>query len=173
MGDTPLARELPLDSESDRFALHEKARQIFGAREGDILMEHLPPAGWSHLASKDDLELTRVVLREEIREVRIELKTDMAELRAELRAEMADLRTELRTEMSELRAELKTEMAELRAELKTDMAELRAELKTEMSDLRTEIERGFRGQTWKLLTTMISSNAAMIAAFGFIVSSLR
>jgi len=122
-----------LDSESDRFALHEKARQIFGAREGDILMEHLPPAGWSHLVSKDDLELNRVVLREEIREVRTELKTEMAELRTELKTEMAELRTELKTEM----------------------------------------ERSFRNQTWKLLTAIISSNAATLAVMGFMITSVK
>lgn len=111
-----------MESESDRFVLHNKVREVLGNREGDILMEHLPPAGWSHLASKDDLEITRVVLRED---------------------------------MSELRTELKTEMAELRGELCSQM------------------ERGFRAQTWKMMTAMISSNAAMIAAVGFIVSSMR
>ena len=122
-----------MEPESDRFALHEKVRQVLGDREGDILMEHLPPAGWSHLVSKDDLELNRVVLREEIREVR----------------------TELRTEMAELRTELKTEMAELRTELKTEM------------------ERSFRNQTWKLLTAIISSNAATLAVMGFMITSVK
>ncbi len=155
-----------MDSASDRFVLHDKVRQVLGTREGDIPMEHLPPSGWSHLVSKDDLELTRVVLREEMVELRAELKTEMAELRTELKTEMAELRTELKTEMAELRTELKADMAELRTELKTEMAELRTELKTEM-------ERGFRAQTWRLMTAMISSNAAMIGALGFIVSSLR
>ena len=155
-----------MEPESDRFALHEKVRQVLGDREGDILMEHLPPAGWSHLVSKDDLELNRVVLREEIREVRTELRTEMAELRTELKTEMAELRTELKTEMAELRTELKTEMAELRTELKTEMAELRTELKTEM-------ERSFRNQTWKLLTAIISSNAATLAVMGFMITSVK
>ena len=133
-----------MEPESDRFALHEKVRQVLGDREGDILMEHLPPAGWSHLVSKDDLELNRVVLREEIREVRTELKTEMAELRTELKTEMAELRTELKTEMAELRTELKTEM-----------------------------ERSFRNQTWKLLTAIISSNAATLAVMGFMITSVK
>ena len=122
-----------MEPESDRFALHEKVRQVLGDREGDILMEHLPPAGWSHLVSKDDLELNRVVLREEIREVRTELKTEMAELRTELKTEMAKLRTELKTEM----------------------------------------ERSFRNQTWKLLTAIISSNAATLAVMGFMITSVK
>ena len=122
-----------MEPESDRFALHEKVRQVLGVREGDILMEHLPPTGWSHLVSKDDLELNRVVLREEIREVRTELKTEMAEIRTELKTEMAELRTELKTEM----------------------------------------ERSFRNQTWKLLTAIISSNAAALAVMGFMITSVK
>lgn len=86
-------------------------------------MEHLPPVGWSHLASKDDLALTRVELREE---------------------------------MGELRATLRTEMAELR---------------NEMAGLRGDVERGFRNQTWKMMTALISSNAVMVAAIGLMVNA--
>lgn len=112
-----------MESESDRFALHDKVRQVLGPREGDILMEHLPPVGWSHLASKDDLALTRVELREE---------------------------------MGELRATLRTEMAEIR---------------NEMAGLRGDVERGFRNQTWKMMTALISSNAVMVAAIGLMVNA--
>jgi hypothetical protein len=38
-----------------------------------VIMEHLPPAGWSHLATKQDVELVR---------------TEMQVLRAELKEEM-------------------------------------------------------------------------------------
>jgi ribosomal protein L29 len=69
-------------------------------------MEHLPPAGWSHLATKDDVALSVAVLRSEIAELRTELKTDMAELRIELKTEIADLRTETRTGFSLLRADM-------------------------------------------------------------------
>jgi hypothetical protein len=95
--------------ENDRWALHQKARECFGEREGDILMEHLPPAGWSHLATKDDVALSAAVLR-----------TEMAELRTDLKTEMAELRTELKTNMAELRTELKTDMAALRTDMHKD-----------------------------------------------------
>ncbi|MEY4633169.1 MAG: hypothetical protein RLZ18_541 [Actinomycetota bacterium] len=58
-------------------------------------MEHLPPAGWSHLATKDDVALSAAMLR-----------TEMAELRTELKTEIADLRTETRTGFSLLRADM-------------------------------------------------------------------
>jgi hypothetical protein len=65
-------------------------------------MEHLPPAGWSHLATKDDVALSAAVLRTEMADIRLE----MAELRTELKTEIADLRTETRTGFSLLRADM-------------------------------------------------------------------
>jgi hypothetical protein len=66
-------------------------------------MEHLPPAGWSHLATKDDVTMARVDLRAEI-----------AQMTAELRLEMAEMKAELRQEMTEIKAELKAEIADIR-----------------------------------------------------------
>jgi hypothetical protein len=66
-------------------------------------MEHLPPAGWSHLATKDDVTMARV----------------------DLRAEMAQMTADLRLEMSEMKSELRQEMAEIKAELKADIADVR------------------------------------------------
>lgn len=65
-------------------------------------MEHLPPAGWSHLATKDDVALSAAVLRTEMADIRVELKNEMADIRVE----MAELRTELKTEMSTLRTDM-------------------------------------------------------------------
>jgi len=119
--------------ENDRWALHQKARECFGEREGDILMEHLPPAGWSHLATKDDVALSTAVLRTEMADIRVELKTEMADIRVE--------------------------MAELRTELKTEMSTLRTELKTDMAALRTDMHKDFRNQTWKMIAAMGSIQA--------------
>ena len=103
-------------------------------------MEHLPPAGWSHLASKDDLALTTGVLR---------------------------------TEIAEVRTELKLEIAELRTELKQDMAQLRTELKQDMAQLRIDMEKGFRSQTWKMMTAIGASQAVSVAVMAAMVNSLR
>ena len=67
--------------ETDRWILHSRIREVLGNREGDILMEHLPPAGWSHLATKDDVTMAK-----------LELRAEMAEIKAELRADIADVR---------------------------------------------------------------------------------
>ena len=138
-------------TEHDKRLLHNRLCDTIGTEEADILMEHLPPAGWSHLATKDDITLSGAVLRTEV----------------------AELRTELKTEIAELRTELKSEIAEVRAELKTEIAELRVELKTDMAGLRVEMERGFRSQTWKMVTAMIASQGISVAIMAAMVNSLR
>lgn len=67
--------------ETDRWILHSRIREVLGNREGDILMEHLPPAGWSHLATKDDVTMTKLELRQEMGEIKAELKADIADIR--------------------------------------------------------------------------------------------
>ena len=67
--------------ETDRWILHSRIREVLGNREGDILMEHLPPAGWSHLATKDDVTMAKLELRAEMVEIKAELKADIAEVR--------------------------------------------------------------------------------------------
>ena len=42
-------------TESQRFALHSKLKSNLGDDMGTLLMEHLPPSGWSDVAQKSDL----------------------------------------------------------------------------------------------------------------------
>ncbi len=70
-----------------------------GVEVADIIMEHLPPAGWSDLATRQDVAEQGLLLRSELR-------GEMANLRDEIRGEMAELRDELRGEISELRKEM-------------------------------------------------------------------
>ena len=67
--------------ETDPWILHSRIREVLGNREGDILMEHLPPAGWSHLATKDDVTMAKLELRAEMAEIKAELKADIADVR--------------------------------------------------------------------------------------------
>ena len=67
--------------ETDRWILHSRIREVLGNREGDILMEHLPPTGWSHLATKDDVTMAKLELRAEMAEIKAELKADIADVR--------------------------------------------------------------------------------------------
>ena len=56
----------------------------YGGEVADIIMEHLPPSGWSDLATRRDIAEASMVLR-----------ADMSDLRAELRGEMAQLRIDM------------------------------------------------------------------------------
>lgn len=42
-------------SEQKRHRLYNKAVDVFGEEDAVILMAHLPPGGWSNLATKQDL----------------------------------------------------------------------------------------------------------------------
>ena len=133
--------------ENDRWTLHQKVRECLGEREGDILMEHLPPAGWSHLATKDDVALSGALLRTELAEVRTELKTEIADLR--------------------------TEIAELRTELKTEIADLRTELKTDIANVVSAMEKGFRSQTWKMVAAIGVSQGVAVSAMALLVQHVK
>jgi chromosome segregation ATPase len=80
---------------------------------------------YQHLATKADVEGTKV----EIAETRTGLKAEIAETRTGLKAEIAETRAELKANIAETRTELKTDIAEMRAELKADIAEVRGELR--------------------------------------------
>lgn len=142
-------------AEHDRWLLHNRLRDVIGSQEADILMEHLPPAGWNHLATKQDLELTTALLRQD------------------LQSEISEFRQELKTDLSAVHLELKTEISTVRLELKTEISEVRQELKTEIAELRIEMERGFRSQTWKMVTSMIATQSISVAIMASMVNSLR
>ena len=141
--------------EGKRRLMAEAFVDTYGGEVADIIMEHLPPSGWSDLATRRDIAEASMVLR-----------ADMSDLRAELRGEMAELRVELRGEMAELRAELRGEMADLRAELRGEMAQLRAELKIEMAE-------GFQRQIKWMVGSMIGLFTAFSAVAGVLLAIFK
>ncbi len=53
--------------ERSRHELYLKLEQVLGPSEATTLMEHLPPVGWSDVATKRDLDHLRVELRADLR----------------------------------------------------------------------------------------------------------
>ncbi|MEY3266174.1 MAG: hypothetical protein RJA15_620 [Actinomycetota bacterium] len=65
-----------------RLRLANKAVNLFGEKEAQTLMEHLPLGGIANLATKDDLFLTKAELRAEFEQLRADferLRADVAE----------------------------------------------------------------------------------------------
>lgn len=55
-------------SEAQRRALHEGLVKKLGADVADMLMNYLPPAGWSDLARRSDLDALESRLKAELAE---------------------------------------------------------------------------------------------------------
>jgi hypothetical protein len=84
--------------ERARHELYQQLERVVGREATDTLMSYLPPTGWAHVATKDDLRAMGAELRGEMAELRGEM--------AELRGEMAELRGDVRGEIGSLRAEV-------------------------------------------------------------------
>ena len=95
---------MPTDVE--RHELLHALEDALGERPARVMMELLPPVGWSDVARQSDL----VAVRGEMAAIRAELKGEMGELRGELRGEMGDVRGELTGEIADLRAEVHAQL---------------------------------------------------------------
>ena len=129
-------------SDANRRRLYESLVKSIGPESSEVLMELLPPSGWSDLVTRSDLN-----------SVRTELKTDIEITKTELRIEIQDLRTELKGDIQDLRTELKGDIQDLRTELKGDI-------------------RGIQGQIDGQLPKVIMANiASMLAVAGTVITA--
>ena len=146
-------------TDNDRRILHSAFERACGPRPAEILMEHLPPAGWRDLATKSDVESASLLLR-------TDMEVEFADVRTEMRTEFANVRAEMATEFANVR----TEIADLRTEMRTEFANVR----TEIADLRTELvagmEKGFRSQSWKMIGAIVASQSTTL---GMVALMLR
>lgn len=122
-------------TDNDRRILHSALEAACGPRPAEILMEHLPPAGWRDLVTKDDLVLARSGIQLEIEKFRSEVHLELEKLRTEVQIEIEKLRSEMHVGLEKLRTEL-----------------------------IERIEQGFRSQTWKLIGALIASQSTTVGA---------
>ena len=71
--------------ERSRHQLHSKLEQVLGPEEASTLMSHLPPVGWSDVATKRDLDQSMTMLRAELQATKSEI---LATLRHEFHTEI-------------------------------------------------------------------------------------
>ena len=88
--------------ESSRRLLYASAVAALGTEAADVLMEHLPPAGWADLARRSDVEHETGLLRAEIAILRAETAGQFAAVHAEFTA----VRAEMTGGLAKLRGEI-------------------------------------------------------------------
>ncbi|MDQ3610980.1 MAG: hypothetical protein M4D85_05115 [Actinomycetota bacterium] len=75
--------------DASRRGLYEQAARAMGAEAADVLMEHLPPAGWADLARRSDVEHETALLRLEIGTLRAEMTSLAGQLCTEIQTAIA------------------------------------------------------------------------------------
>ena len=124
-------------SEQHRYHLHQKLEQVLGAEEATTLMEHLPPVGWSEMATKHDI--------------------------GDLRASIGELSAATKHDISELRASI----GELRLATKENLEDLERSLdgrfKQQEDRLSARLERELRLMTWRFVTVVIAALSVALA----------
>ena len=83
-------------TESERYELYQVLVEKLGAEGAQTLMEHLPPTGWSEVATKHDFDHQRALFRADLDQHRAETSAELQELRGEIRA--SELRLEAKIE---------------------------------------------------------------------------
>jgi len=124
-------------SEQHRYHLHQKLEQVLGAEEATTLMEHLPPVGWSEMATKHDI--------------------------GDLRASIGELSAATKHDIGELRASI----GELRLATKENLEDLERSLdgrfKQQEDRLSARLERELRLMTWRFVTVVIAALSVALA----------
>lgn len=114
-------------------------------------MEQLPPFTWTEFASKRDLD-----------ELRIATKHDI---------EFSAIAT--RTELEQVMTKTRTDLEKSIMEAKHSVETTKFELTTTILELTATMERGFRNQSWKMFTAIMSSQLVTVGLLGLMINSLR
>jgi len=86
-------------NDADRRKLYAALSEAIGPKPSDLLMELLPPTGWAHLATQQDI----ATVRADIDIAKTELRIEINDLRTELKAEIQDVRIELKSDLQDVK----------------------------------------------------------------------
>jgi hypothetical protein len=142
-------------TEQNKRRLHARLCEVIGTEEADILMEQLPPITWTEFATKRDLD-----------ELRIATKHDIEFSAIATRTELEQVMTKTRTDLEQL-------IFQTRTDLEKSIMEVKHSVETTKLELTATIERGFRNQSWKMFTAIMSSQLVTVGLLGLMINSLR
>jgi hypothetical protein len=142
-------------TEQNKRRLHARLCEVIGTEEADILMEQLPPITWTEFATKRDLD-----------ELRIATKHDIEFSAIATRTELEQVITRTRTDLEQL-------IFQTRTDLEKSIMEVKHSVETTKLELTAAMERGFRNQSWKMFTAIMTSQLVTVGLLGLMINSLR
>ena len=164
-------------TEQNKRRLHARLCEVIGTEEADILMEQLPPITWTEFATKRDLDELRIATKHDIDELRIATKHDIEfsaiATRTELEQVITKTRTDLEQALTQTRTDLKQLIFQTRTDLEKSLMEVQHSVETTKLELTATMERGFRNQSWKMFTAIMSSQLVTVGLLGLMINSLR
>ena len=138
-------------TEQNKRRLHARLCEVIGTEEADILMEQLPPITWTEFATKRDLDELRIATKHDIEFSAIATRTDLEQV-------ITKTRTDLEKSIMEVKHSVETTKLELTGSI---------------LELTATMERGFRNQSWKMFTAIMSSQLVTVGLLGLMINSLR
>lgn len=153
-------------TEQNKRRLHARLCEVIGTEEADILMEQLPPFIWTEFATKRDLDELRIATKRDLDEMRIATKHD-------IEFSAIATRTDLEQVITKTRNDLENLIFQTRTDLEKSIMEVKHSVETTKLELTATMERGFRNQSWKMFTAIMSSQLVTVGLLGLMINSLR
>jgi len=148
-------------TEESRYRLFKRLEQTLGADDANTLMEHLPPVGWSDVATKVDLDHLHAATQADLAEVR----GDVAQLLGATRADIA----ELRGDIALLRTTTQADTAQLRTTMESEFSQVRSDICQLGERMTMHVDTALAQGLHRQFVQLIASTAAMFAIWSTII----
>jgi exonuclease VII large subunit len=171
-------------TEQNKRRLHARLCEVIGTEEADILMEQLPPFTWTDFVTRQNLEELRNSLKRDLEEQSVGLKhdiefsaiatrTELEQMITKSRNDLEQAFTRTRTDLEQALTQTRTDLEKSLTEVKHSIESTKFELTTTILELSATMERGFRNQSWKMFTAIMSSQLVTVGLLGLMINSLR
>ena len=160
-------------TEQNKRRLHARLCEVIGTEEADILMEQLPPITWTEFATKRDLDELRIATKHDIEFSAIATRTELEQVITKTRTDLEQALTRTRTDLEQLIFQTRTDLEKSIMEVKHSVETTKLELTGSILELTATMERGFRNQSWKMFTAIMSSQLFTVGLIGLMINSLR